>query len=141
MIDRDIALLLVGAGISLASTLITIALQHFLSLREHDIKQKRELKQQEAKDLRAKLTLGIDEKPSVTCPACNTIHPYGIQFCSTCGARLPYPMIANNTSTSVNKKQNKQDDEMDRGKCKNCGHMNSGDSSFCSKCGSILIAK
>jgi hypothetical protein len=42
MIDKDVALLLIGAGIALVSSLVAALVQHFLSLRADMIRWKRE---------------------------------------------------------------------------------------------------
>lgn len=137
MIDRDFALLLAGAGISLVSATITLVLQHFLSLREHRIKQRREATEQEAKELRAKLTQGIDEKPTVRCPACNTVHPFGTRFCRNCGKRLPTMATPPQITDKV--KQGEQPKGSDNRVCKNCGHLNPKESIFCEDCGSPVL--
>ncbi len=42
MIDRDVALLLIGAAIALVSSIVTALVQHFLSLRADRIKRERD---------------------------------------------------------------------------------------------------
>jgi len=46
--DREVLLLLTGGGIALASSLITLAVQHALSLRRDAISRERECAQNEA---------------------------------------------------------------------------------------------
>jgi len=58
--DRDVYLILVGAGISLASSIVTLLLQFFLSSIKENIHRRRNLKIQKSNEVRAKLTQGIE---------------------------------------------------------------------------------
>ena len=53
--DRDLALLLIGAGIALVSALVTSIVQHWLSLGADKIKRERTRKDKEAEALRSNL--------------------------------------------------------------------------------------
>lgn len=53
--DRDVYLILVGAGISLTSSVITLLLQFFLGLIQETSKRKREEKERYKKELREEL--------------------------------------------------------------------------------------
>jgi len=55
---RDIALLLIGAGIALISSIITAFLQHWLLLRVERTKKKMERIERESQELRSKITEG-----------------------------------------------------------------------------------
>jgi hypothetical protein len=55
MIDRDILLILIGAGISLVSSSLTIIVQHYFSLREELKKLEWEEQRQRKDDLRKSL--------------------------------------------------------------------------------------
>ena len=64
--DKEISLILLGAGISLVSSIITITLQHFYSLRANKIKNKLEQLKKREEDLRYSLTRGIAEIESLS---------------------------------------------------------------------------
>lgn len=59
MISEGLFLLLVGAGIALASSLLTLVLQHFLSLREEKIRRKRDREEKEKDLLEEAESLGL----------------------------------------------------------------------------------
>jgi len=58
VIDREIVLLLIGAGIALFSSLITAIVQHFLSLRVDRVKRERDQQAQRAIDTKQSLASG-----------------------------------------------------------------------------------
>lgn len=53
--DRDVYLILIGAGISLASSIVTMVLQFFLSQWSERIREKREREDRKSKEIRAAL--------------------------------------------------------------------------------------
>lgn len=59
--NADLLLLLVGAGIGLASSLLTIVVQHLLSLREDRIKRERDKLPEQTGQLRDYLKRGVAE--------------------------------------------------------------------------------
>lgn len=59
MIDRDVALLLIGASIALVSGVVMAFVQHWLSLRADRIKRERERELRESEKLRRHLSEGI----------------------------------------------------------------------------------
>lgn len=58
MINRDVALLLLGAGIALVSSITTALVQHFLSIRIEKIKRDLERGEKESQEIRTRLTAG-----------------------------------------------------------------------------------
>ena len=56
--SRDIALLLVGAAIAIASSIVTAIVQHRLSLRAERIKRKWEKEERESQEMKKRLAEG-----------------------------------------------------------------------------------
>jgi hypothetical protein len=54
-VDRDVYLILLGAGISLASSIVTLILQFFLGQWGERMRSKREEKQQQSREIRSAL--------------------------------------------------------------------------------------
>jgi DNA polymerase/3'-5' exonuclease PolX len=64
--DKEVSLILIGAGISLISSVITLTLQHFYSLRAERIKNRHEQLKKREEDLRYSLIRGVAELESLS---------------------------------------------------------------------------
>ena len=60
MMDRDIALLLVGAGIALVSAIVTAILAHWLALRADKARRERDAEEKQSEYIRQQLLAGLD---------------------------------------------------------------------------------
>ena len=62
--SEELSLLLIGASIALLSSMLTLIVQHFLSLREDSVKRQRDEVFRKAEDLRKQLLAGVSETSS-----------------------------------------------------------------------------
>jgi hypothetical protein len=59
--SEELSLLLIGASIALLSSMLTLIIQHFLSLEEDSVKRQRDEVFRKAEDLRKQLLAGVSE--------------------------------------------------------------------------------